>query len=71
MTSVPILKKELDALNLRVERIEKALSLELPEKTQDPEPEPEPPKKPQGGTRHWGSGPGQHDAATSRRWRNR
>ena len=70
------LRVMLDALEVRVSALEAEMVYIKKGETPSgpapvPEPEPEPPAKPQGGVRHWGSGAGQMDSFTSRRWRNR
>ena len=76
LINVQKLRGMFDELEMRVETLESDMSYlkrgelpPLPAKQPDPEPEPTP--KPSGGARHWGSGPGQMDCGTSRRWRNR
>jgi hypothetical protein len=68
ITNVQRLREQLEELRERITRLEDFVSLPpLPVS----EPESEPPKPPKGGLRHWSSGAGQFDSATSRRWRNR
>lgn len=76
ISNLPQLKKNMDILAERLKKVELELSFlkrgeTLPpsEPPPDPGPKHEPINRPQGGTRHWGSGAGQMDAFTSYRRR--
>ena len=74
--NVQKLRSMFDALELRVKTLESEVDYlkrgKIPPAPEPlPAPEPEPAKQPDGGSRFWGSGAGQFDAASSRRWRNR
>ncbi len=71
------LRTMFDELKTRVKTLEAEMAyLKKGEVPPAPEPPPAPPPeppvpKPKREARFWGSGPGQYDGGTSRRWRNR